>query len=41
MSWPYDYIIMALAFEVASFVLWLLWRGGRHLWLRRRARGLT
>lgn len=34
---PYDYIIMALAFEVASFVLWLGWRGGKHLWARRRA----
>lgn len=34
---PYDYIIMALAFEVASAVLWGLWRGGRFLWLRRRA----
>lgn len=34
---PYDYIIMALAFEVASFVLWLGWRGGRYGWARWRA----
>lgn len=34
---PYDYIIMALAFEVASFVLWLGWRGGKRMWARGRA----
>jgi hypothetical protein len=35
---PYDYVIMALAFEAYSFALWLLWRGGKWLRARRRAR---
>lgn len=35
---PYDYVIMALAFETYSLGLVLLWHGGKRLWARRRAR---
>lgn len=34
---PYDYVIMALAFEVYSVGLWLLYRGGKWAWARKRA----
>jgi hypothetical protein len=33
---PYDYVILALAFEVIAFALWLGWRGAR--WSRTRWR---
>jgi hypothetical protein len=32
---PYDYVIMALAFEVYAVGLWLLWRAARRAWARR------
>jgi hypothetical protein len=35
---PYDYVIMALAFETYSFALWNGWRGAKWLWVRRRTR---
>jgi hypothetical protein len=35
---PYDFIIMAMAFEVYSLGLWLLWRGMKHERLRAAAR---
>lgn len=36
---PYDYIIMALAFEVYALGLWLLYRGGRAALTPRQAPG--
>ena len=35
---PYDFVIMTLAFEVYSFGVVLLWKGGRWLWQRRKAK---
>lgn len=32
---PYDFIIMALAFEVYALAIWLMIRGGRWWWQRR------
>jgi hypothetical protein len=34
---PYDYLILALAFEVYAVGLWLLWHGGKRLRARWRA----